>query len=41
MLSFLEMISTGTTCVNDQYFMPEQTRDAAQKWRWEQCWRDH
>ncbi len=31
MLSFLEMISTGTTCVNDQYFMPEQTRDAAQK----------
>lgn len=31
MLSFLEMISTGTTCVNDQYFMPEQTRDAARK----------
>lgn len=28
-LSFLEMISTGTTCVNDQYFMPEQTRKAA------------
>ena len=28
-LSFLEMISTGTTCVNDQYFMPEQTRRAA------------
>ena len=30
-LSFLEMISTGTTGVNDQYFMPEQTRDAAKK----------
>lgn len=31
MLSFLEMVSTGTTCVNDQYFMPEQTRKAAEK----------
>ncbi len=30
-LSFLEMISTGTTCVNDQYFMPEQTRKSAEK----------
>ena len=29
MLSYIEMISTGTTCVNDQYFMPEQIRDAA------------
>ena len=29
MLSFVEMISTGTTCINDQYFMPEQIRDAA------------
>lgn len=29
MLSFIEMISTGTTCVNDQYFMPEETRKAA------------
>lgn len=30
-LSFLEMISTGTTCVNDQYFMPEETRKAAEE----------
>ena len=29
MLSFIEAISTGTTCINDQYFMPEQTRKAA------------
>ncbi len=29
MLSYIEMISTGTTCVNDQYFMPEQIREAA------------
>ncbi|MCI9177858.1 MAG: amidohydrolase family protein [Clostridia bacterium] len=31
MLSFIEMISTGTTCINDQYFMPEQIRDAAKE----------
>ena len=31
MLSYIEMISTGTTCVNDQYFMPEQIREAAIK----------
>ena len=31
MLSYIEMISTGTTCVNDQYFMPEQIREAAVK----------
>ena len=30
-LSILEMISTGTTCVNDQYFMPEETRKAAEE----------
>lgn len=30
-LSLLEMISTGTTCVNDQYFMPEETRKAAEE----------
>lgn len=30
-LSILEMISTGTTCVNDQYFMPEQTRKALEE----------
>lgn len=30
-LSILEMISTGTTCVNDQYFMPEQTRKATEE----------
>ncbi len=29
LLSFAEAISTGTTCVNDQYFMPEETRKAA------------
>ncbi|MGN1270199.1 MAG: amidohydrolase [Clostridia bacterium] len=29
MLSYIEMISTGTTCINDQYFMPEQIRQAA------------
>ena len=29
MLSFIEMISTGTTCINDQYFMSEETRKAA------------
>ncbi len=29
MLSFVEMISTGTTCINDQYFMPEEIRKAA------------
>ena len=29
MLSYIEMISTGSTCVNDQYFMPEQIREAA------------
>ena len=28
LLSSLEMITTGTTCVNDQYFMPEETRKA-------------
>ena len=31
MLSFLEMISTGTTCVNDHYFMSDQIRKAAEK----------
>ena len=31
MLSYIEMISTGATCVNDQYFMPEQIREAAVK----------
>ena len=29
MLSYIEMISTGTTCINDQYFMPEEIRQAA------------
>lgn len=29
MLSYIEMISTGTTCVNDHYFMSEQIRKAA------------
>lgn len=29
MLSYFEMISTGTTCINDQYFMPEEIRKAA------------
>ena len=28
MLSILEMISTGTTCFNDHYFMSEETRKA-------------
>lgn len=31
MLSFIEMISTGTTCINDQYFMPEEIRKAAKE----------
>src|SRR5690625_925498 len=31
LLSFIEMLSTGTTCINDQYFMSEQIRDAARK----------
>lgn len=30
MLSILEMISTGTTCFNDHYFMTEQTRKAVE-----------
>ena len=29
MLSYIEMISTGTTCVNDQYFMLEHISEAA------------
>lgn len=29
MLSFIEALSTGTTCINDQYFIPEQTRKVA------------
>lgn len=29
MLSYFEMISTGTTCINDQYFMPEEIKKAA------------
>lgn len=29
MLSFIEMISTGTTCINDQYFMQDAIRKAA------------
>ncbi len=29
--SMIEMIATGTTCFNDQYFMPEETRKAAEK----------
>lgn len=29
MISYIEMISTGTTCINDQYFMPEEIRQAA------------
>lgn len=33
MLSYIEMISTGTTCVNDQYFMTEQIRKAAEESR--------
>lgn len=31
MLSFIEMIRTGCTCINDQYFMSEQIRKAAEK----------
>lgn len=31
MLSILEMISTGTTCVNDHYFMSEQIRKALEQ----------
>lgn len=31
MLSILEMISTGTTCVNDHYFMSEEIRSALEK----------
>jgi len=31
MLSILEMISTGTTCFNDHYFMSEQTRKAVEE----------
>lgn len=30
-LSIIEMISTGTTCFNDQYFMAEETRRAVEK----------
>ena len=30
MLSYIEMISTGTTCVNDHYFISEAIRKAAQ-----------
>lgn len=31
MLSFIEMIRTGCTCSNDQYFMSEEIRKAAEK----------
>ena len=31
MLSIIEMISTGTTCVNDHYFMSKQIRKALEK----------
>lgn len=31
MLSILEMISTGTTCVNDHYFMSEEIRKAIEE----------
>ena len=31
MYSIIEMISTGTTCANDQYFMAEETRKAAEE----------
>lgn len=31
MLTFAEMISTGTTCINDQYFITEQIRKAAKE----------
>ncbi len=30
MLSYIEMISTGTTCINDQYFLQEAIRKAAE-----------
>lgn len=30
-ISILEMISTGTTCFNDHYFMPEQTRKSVEE----------
>ena len=30
MLSFIEMISTGTTCINDQYFLQDAIRKAAE-----------
>ena len=31
LFSIVEMISTGTTCVSDQYFMTEETRKVAEK----------
>lgn len=31
MLTFAEMISTGTACINDQYFITEQIRKAAKE----------
>jgi len=31
LLSIIEMISTGTTCFNDQYFMSEETRRAVEE----------
>ena len=31
MISIIEMISTGTTCVNDHYFMTEEIRKALDK----------
>ena len=31
MLSIAEMISTGTTCFNDHYFFPEETRKAVEE----------
>ncbi len=31
LFSIVEMISTGTTCFNDQYFMPEETRKAVEE----------
>ena len=30
MLSYIEMISTGTTCINDQYFLQDAIRKAAE-----------
>lgn len=33
MLSYIEMISTGTTCVNDHYFISEEIRKAAKETR--------